>query len=179
MQSPDVSASLDEFAQYAVKMVEQIRQTPIRMAVDVFRLGQAMVLAKGKVGGRGKWVAWQAANNLPRPTINHAIRLYKHFGNEAALDGKTIMVAKREAGILKPKAVPKPPVYVPADSPKPVLRLERTIHSVEEALQGVKDELETLDRNTRAKLARELEKLASDAAKMAKAMKGSKVAVGV
>lgn len=177
MQTPDADASLEELAEYAVKTLEAIREAPVRMAVDVFRLGRAMIFAKAKIKGRGHWVKWQAANNLPRPTVNQAIRLYRHFGEESALDGKTIMFAKREAGILKPKAARKPPVYVAANSPKPVLRLERTIHALDDALQGVKDELETLDRNALAKLARELERLSVDAARLAKSTKAGKHAL--
>jgi hypothetical protein len=177
MQTPTAEWKLDELANYAIKMLNAYREGPVRMAIDVFRFGHALSLAKAKLKQRKEWVEWQSKHDLPRPTVNQAIRLYQHFGEESALEGKTIMVAKREAGIIKPQAVPKPPVYVAADSPKPVLRLERTIHAVDDALQGVKEELETLDRDDLVKLARELEKLARDAARLAKPSKSGKVAV--
>ena len=175
MKMPDEKWELDELASYAVKMLAEYRQGPVRMALDVFRMGHALTLARAKLKKRMAWVEWQSQHKLPRPTVNQAIRLCKFFDTEDDLNGMTIMEAKRAAGILKDKPKPKPPVWVPADAPRVMLRLERSIHAVDTAMKAVKEDLETMDRESVAKLAESLAELAREAAKMAG--RGSRVKV--
>lgn len=152
---PSPEWSLDQLADYARKQVSQIRQAPQRVARDVFRMGSALVIVREKLKAEKEYGAWLKANKVPRTTAYHATKLFEHYGTEDKLKGKKIAEAKRECGLMKPKAEAKPLPEWLGKVPKPVARLVAGI----ESFRGVLNDLDGMDKGTIAKLAEELSEL--------------------
>lgn len=73
-----------------------------KWAVDGWRMGRALVIAKGKLK-HGEWLPWcrQYCPDLSKDTILRLQKLAETYPDPDKLDGKRLMTAYLEAGIIE------------------------------------------------------------------------------
>jgi hypothetical protein len=170
-ETPSVEWDLDKLGDYARKLVRRVKMAPRRVAKDVFRMGQALVIVRDRLKAEGEYGRWCATNKIPKTTAHHAVKLFEFYGTEDKLRGKTIAVAKRECGLIKSKATSLP-AFVQADAPKPIIRLDAAVKAIIDAGEDI------ANRDDFRQLVAELVKLADLNAVETPKHKGRKARVG-
>ena len=136
-EMPTNDWELERLADYARKLVKRVRMAPRRVALDVFRMGAALEIVRGKLKAEGEYERWLASNKLPKTTAYHAVRVFAHYQTEDAIKGKTIAVAKREAGLIKVKAPTPAPAFVQPDAPPTLIRLDTAVRAIIDAGEDI------------------------------------------
>ncbi len=107
----------DELAVYALKRFDAAIGFGRKSTVELYHAGHAFRLIRDRKAKQ--WVVWQNKNNLPRPTVNQAIRLYeraKERGGVKVIEKLGRHEAKLLLGIVRPKELMKK--EDPAQAPK-------------------------------------------------------------
>ncbi len=148
-QLPDASWETEELAKYAVRQLKEEMNLGRRTLPVMFRAGFALTLLKAQTKGKRLWVKYQKDNGFARTTVNHAERIYNHLKDMDSGEWAdwTITQAKVEAGIIKKAAgkKPKPPAFIPAKSPQPLIKLDRAVSTVIEAFDAIDKKLSNND----------------------------------
>ncbi|HEX4144544.1 MAG TPA: hypothetical protein VHY91_13640 [Pirellulales bacterium] len=123
---PDTSWALSQLLTYAKERIassksadkESILQAK-KSAVELFRAGAALSLARAKCNelGKGEWSRWKREHDFADTTVNDAIRLYTNAKTEDALKGLGITEAKEK--FVYPKDGTKKDDEPTKDTPAP------------------------------------------------------------
>ena len=89
-------------------MHESIAAIGRTSAVELFRAGRALSIAKGKLKVTKGWEQWLKDNKLPKTTAFEAVKLFTRAKTETAVASMSITTAKIRYGVAKTKA-PRPP----------------------------------------------------------------------
>lgn len=98
---PDSTWSLDQLAAYAHGKLDQFFGLAKKSTVEVFRAGQALVLARNQIAKDRAWGKWLKEKGIPRTTAWEAIQLVEKAEKEEAVADLTPPEAFKRFGVRK------------------------------------------------------------------------------